>query len=133
MQKKRSVGVRVVAIAMLIYGILCLIICIWQKHFYSLFHYGIDDAKDMIGLLAFLFCHHQLLDGMVYLIASVFILTFKNWARKFTVISSIILFLFTLPTAIYGLIDSAYLRPQLILYTLIIFFFTRPKVKEQFR
>jgi hypothetical protein len=116
MEKKRSVGVIIIALVMLIYSILCLYL--WREDLYGLFRpiQFSSIPSTIVVFLFLLFCSHRTLDGIAYLIAGIFILTFKNWARKFAVISSIILFLISLLGAIYGLIQPDSLHPGNFFY-----------------
>jgi hypothetical protein len=156
MEKKRSLGIIIVGLIILIYGALCLII--WRGDIIAL----LNPAAWIISIM---FAHH-ILDGFIYLVASAFILISRDWSRKFTIVSSAILLLGNLPTAIDGLIHPVvfypgnffYLQPEifgvnaaspdsffsislavgivyipLILYCFLIYFFTRPKVREQFK
>jgi len=156
MEKKRSVGVMVIGIIMLVYSGQCLII--WREDLKCLFN-------PLGWIMAFILSHH-ILDGFIYMVAGVFIFMQRNWARKFAIVSSIILFLAYLPTAIKALIIPAafdpsnffYIQPEifgvsayssasffsialavgmtyipLILYCFFIFYLTRPNVKEQFK
>ena len=147
MEKKKSWGVFMVALIMLIYG--------------PLVYY----CNALTGGYTILLLIH-IPDGIVFLIAGMFILGRKNWARKLAVITSIIMFLLFLYPAIYGFFHPVVFHPgnvfsdhynfiwrdsidthkslyislavgiiyvPLIMYCLFVYYFTRPKVKEQFK
>ncbi|MBL7197900.1 MAG: hypothetical protein ISS47_07345 [Candidatus Omnitrophica bacterium] len=132
MERKKSIGIWIVGVAMLLYGFSILYIATIPsfKRIWSWF----------IPLIIF--------GSLVYIITSAIVIMLKEWARRVTLISSILFFIASLPPMIY-IITGIIMNPKYFfkgmatwlsifsffwLPPLIFFIFlTRPKVKEQFR
>jgi hypothetical protein len=124
--KSRSAGVTVVGIIMVMYSLICLVISansVLQTPGFFL------DIGTIIWITYFV------LSGSIYFISSINILRLKNWARV-TAVSYSFLILALKVLLIYsttsGMLTILYL-PFYVFNLLFLIFFTRPKIKEQFR
>jgi len=160
MENKRSVGITIVAVIMLIYSFLWLsanfILSLpFERgaHTPSIFRTLYLIATIFFAILIAIMRFKQIgfLLGLIYLIASINILKLKKWARLLAVYCSSLMGLFYIFILIVSFIsgftegfsgDTGFawgmgflvmMTPVFIPIFLFIIYFTRPKVKEQFR
>lgn len=146
MEKESPLRVTVIGVIMLLYGIIIFVL-------YGGTLVGISALFSPLALIIMFASGIHAMDGVIFTILSAFILIRRNWARRFTVVVSIILLLCHLPHAIDGLINPNSIAYDgywsggitshevalwityipLLLYVLFIYSLTRPKIKEQFR
>jgi len=137
MEKKRSVGVTVFGIIMIIVGILGILSSLVGGSMICSIA-GVKPHAIFLGV-GFLFTTI----GIMYLIGGFGVLSLKPWARNLTLLLSsfnsiliILMLLGTVKVIVKDPIAILYCIPQILLLFLligIIYFFTRPKVKEQFK
>ena len=143
MEKKRSVGIMICGVIMLFYSLYLL-----RNSTMAFFNFKNLPLFYRVRMVMRPVCLITLLPGLIYLIASVGILRMKNWSRLLIIYFSILLLLlifyvaisiipgiirrdFEGPAAI-GLLPLVLIIP-LLPSLLFLIFFTRPKVKEQFK
>ncbi len=130
MEKKRSIGVTVVGIIMLILSL------------YS-FYLGFEIPKGLF-LEWYIIAVEVLIigAGLLYLVSSVFLFVLKQWTRKTVIYYSTVLLLYFIPFTVVAIFDPGgsgwgrvlafIFSPYIIFPLFFIFFFTRTSVKKQF-
>ena len=126
MEKKKSIGVMILTLLILIFGLITTYFAIIGiRLFPSGLFKNLPALKLVWILLPF---------GILYIASGIGILFLKEWGRKMLLMTSPFIFLIYLLLLIIGGID---MRIMTILYVLMpilfLYFFTRPKVKEQFK
>lgn len=137
MEKKRSVGVTLLAICFILVGVISI-----PGAYLSYWIMGLEDVET--GYVTFRMTL-AFLNIILSFCCGIGILILREWARKLTlfyVFFGFISYLTSMPAQIkilksFGAHSIMYLLPFLILvlaiYVAILFFFTRPKVKDQFK
>lgn len=141
MDKKRSIGVTIFGIIVTLFGGLPIVGLL----ILFLVSIGKDDIvkiltlkNDSISQTLFLFLAY-----LFFLISGIGILKLKNWARVILItlisinfIASLIGLCFSIIKALKGNINLFYIISafiSLLIFVFVVYFFTRPKVKGQFK
>jgi len=147
-EKKRSVGVTIVGITMLIYSLWLLYGFFSMVVLYISFKYHIEKLSKVIPAAVFRLLYGNsytfgifynldyvaLLGGLIYLISGIGLLRLRNWSRIVAVyFSAILIATLIFITAILRLTLMKTLIVALPLPLLFLILLTRPQVKEQFR
>ena len=145
MERKRSVGVTIVSIIMFLSGLLSFYIACILRDVYHLWPFEIRMrnffSPYIFGSTFFI------LTALIYCVSSLYILRLKNWARtiivRYSTFFVIVLFLYfpviERTPALGDLLGmssfllSCFISPLVLFSLIFLIFFTRPKVKEQFR
>jgi len=127
MEKKRSKGIAVFSVILMIYGLGCSM-CVTPS-FLKKAPFSLIEIVAILPHLALLF---------YFFIGGIFIFYLKNWARKLMVVWCTLAFLSVIYYLYVGLSGEApYMvsvsLPMLVIYSVPIYVLTRPKIKEQFK
>jgi len=145
MEKKRSIGVKVLGVGLLLWLIVNILV-LGCLPFFALsenisFSSFLNNEKELFGneFLFLLFpitiiYYINVLYNICVLIASIGILKFKGWGRKLLFTMITIEFLWICGDFILAgqTLDIAVII-EIIIMAGLLYFFTRPKVKEQFK
>ena len=140
MEKKRSVGITIFCVTFILYGING-VLNLWMAFFMSLSMLGCRT----IPLIAHIVVCATPLVQSSFIIASIGILRLRNWARKLVIALSLTMIISNIPQLIpMAMMQKVTGIKETVIYCAIhmlmivflsyaIYFFTRPKVKEQFK